>query len=182
MIINSVPQAFARNEAMLVQLKSDWKPSQVDSLADLSEHTLQGALAPMPADWKESARQLTLTALSQGLLCGALDGALLYQTGKLEPLGPRGGPEGLLLENLGRAREVADQSWRSMGADDLQLLSGYGKHQNLSSLEEGEQASRGSQDEFHTFLLATFKAGYALGMVDSAVVFVAGERPGQPPA
>ncbi len=178
----TVTQAFLQNEARLLQLKES--PQETDSLAQLSSDTLARALEPLPADWRASARQLSLQALSQGLLCGALDGAILYQAGQLEPLAEnRAGDEGKLLRGLGQARQVADQSWRGMGADDLQLLSGYGKHQNQATEAEAEQAAtRGSADEFRTFLLATFKAGYAVGLVDAAVVFVAGEAPGQPPA
>ncbi|GMU55334.1 MAG: hypothetical protein AMXMBFR33_44800 [Candidatus Xenobia bacterium] len=177
----TVSQAFLQNEARLLQLKES--PREADSLAELSSDTLARALEPLPADWRESARQLGLQALSQGLLCGALDGAILYQAGQLEPLAEnRTGDEGKLLRSLSQAREVADQSWRGMGADDLQLLSGYGKHQNQATEAEAEQAAQGSADEFRTFLLATFKAGYAVGLVDAAVVFVAGETPGQPPA
>lgn len=177
--MNTVGQVFARADARLGQLKS--KPEPLPELARESSDTLARALSeePLPADWRASAGQLTLTALSQGLLCGALDGAILYQAGQMAPLPSAQGDAGKLLKGLEQARQVADQSWRQMGADDLQLLSGYGKHENRNTLQEGEQAAGGTPEEFQTFLLATFKAGYAVGMVDAAVVFVAGETPGQ---
>jgi hypothetical protein len=89
-----------------------------------------------------------------------------------------------LWENLDRVLETGDSQWRQAHIDDLQLLSGYGKHENRHSLEEGEalQAQSAGQDSaFPAFLLASFKGGYAMGVVDAAVMFVGGERPGAPP-
>lgn len=177
MNVNSISQAFARVDARLMQIKQE--PAPLPELAAESTDTLARAREPLPADWRASAQQLTLTALSQGLLCGALDGAILYQAGQLPTLPTSTGDEEKLFKSLGAAREVANESWRGMTADDLQLLSGFGKHENRNTLEEGQAAAQGSPEEFRTFLLGTFKAGYAVGLVDSAVVFVAGETPGQ---
>lgn len=138
-----------------------------------------------------SGRLLTLAALSGGMFAGALDGTLLFSCDvrvrqpELRSEHPQlARPSRLLWENLDRVLETGDSQWRQAHIDDLQLLSGYGKHENRHSLEEGEalQAQSAGQDSaFPAFLLASFKGGYAMGVVDAAVMFVGGERPGAPP-
>ncbi len=147
---------------------------------------IEGALSPA------TARDLTLAALSGGMFSGALDGILLFahqhrvaqpQDRSLHPELEK--PSRLLWENLHRVLEVAEANWSQAHVDDLQLLSGYGKHENRRSLEEGEameQRTRADRTGFQSFLLASFKGGYAMGAVDAAVMFVGGERPGAPPS
>lgn len=139
----------------------------------------------------ESAREFTLAALSGGIFSGALDGTLLFahQHRVAQPQQPSllsalEKPSRLLWENLHRVLEVAESNWSQAHIDDLQLLSGYGKHENRLSLEEGEemeQRTRGDRLAFQQFLMASFKGGYAMGTVDAAVMFVGGERPDAAP-
>lgn len=138
-----------------------------------------------------SARELTLAALTAGMFAGALDGTLLFahQEHTKQPtresthdhLKP---PSRLLWENLARVLETGQTHWCQAHVDDLQLLSAYGRHENRRSLDEGEQLEEQSRPErakFQGFLLAGFKGGYAMGVVDAAVMLVGGERPGAPP-
>lgn len=136
------------------------------------------------------SRQATLSAMTGGMFAGALDGVLLYghrivtsqppiqsETEKLTR------SWGTLWKNLSQVLEVGQSSWGQAHVDDLQLLSGYGKHENRNSLSEGEamQArSGGDRLDFQTFLMASFKGGYAMGVVDAAVMYVGRERPGAP--
>lgn len=139
----------------------------------------------------QEARDLTLAALTGGMFSGALDGTLLFSHGQRvsQPQLESGlpylaQPSRILWDNLDRVLETGDSNWRQGHVDDLQLLSGYGKHENRNSLEEGEAMeaqTRGDRSQFQAFLLASFKGGYAMGVVDAAVVFVGGERPGAPP-
>jgi hypothetical protein len=140
----------------------------------------------------QQAREFTLAALTGGMFSGALDGTLLFREKervvqpKLESsLSYLRKPTGLLWGNLAQVLEVGHSSWGQAHVDDLQLLSGYGKHENRNSLEEGEaleRQTRGDRSQFQAFLLASFKGGYAMGVVDAAVMFVGGERPGAPPS
>ena len=139
----------------------------------------------------QNAREATLAAMTSGMFSGALDGTLLYahRLVSVQPavLSLKEGlekPSRLLWENLSRVIDVGQSSWGEAHIDDLQLLAGFGKHENLNSLEEGEAVeaqSRADRLEFQTFLLASFKGGYAMGVVDAAVVHVGGERPGAAP-
>ncbi len=139
----------------------------------------------------QGAREHTLAALTGGMFSGALDGALMFSAGErikqpaTESRHPYlTKPSRLLWENLERVLETAHSNWRQAHVDDLQLLSGYGRHENRHSLEEGEaleRQTRGDRSQFQAFLLASFKGGYAMGVVDAAVMFVGGERPGAPP-
>lgn len=137
------------------------------------------------------ARTFTLAAMTGGMFAGALDGTLLFQSGtRLPQPALRSAHPGLLKpvrllgENLERVLDLGQTSWGDAHVDDLQLLSGYGKHENRLSLEDAEQMeaqTRGDRAQFQTFLLASFKGAYAMGMIDAAVMFVGGERPGAPP-
>jgi hypothetical protein len=140
----------------------------------------------------KKAREFTLAALAGGMFAGALDGTLLYshserteQPALRSSLAYLQRSSGVLWENLSRVLEVGESSWRHAHVDDLQLLSGYGKHENRHSMDEGEELeaqTRDDRSQFQAFLLASFKGGYAMGVVDSAVMFVGGERPGAPPS
>lgn len=136
------------------------------------------------------ARQQTMTALSQGIFTGALDGTLTYQHQHhvkhpaLKYFKPEiKKPLELLWANLDSVLEVARSSWYVATIDDLQLLSGYGKYENRRSLKEGEElevTTRSYRLPFLVFILGCFKAGYAMGVIDSAVMLVGNERPGTP--
>lgn len=139
----------------------------------------------------QDAREHTLAALTGGMFSGVLDGALMFSQGE-RPVQPDTESKHaylvkssrLLWQNLERVLETGDASWREAHIDDLQLLSGYGRHENRHSLDEGEaleRQTRGDRSQFQAFLLASFKGGYAMGVVDAAVMFVGGERPGAPP-
>lgn len=139
-----------------------------------------------------AAKEFTLASLTGGMFAGALDGTLLFSHDERVKQPPTesthaylSGPSRLLWQNLDRILDVGAANWRQAHVDDLQLLSGYGKHENRHSIEEGEaleRQTRGDRSQFHAFLLASFKGGYAMGVVDAAVMFVGGERPGAPPS
>lgn len=138
-----------------------------------------------------SDRAATLAALTAGMFAGALDGMLLFVHNQRvkQPIKQSCHPalqdsSRLLWENLERVLEVGQANWAEAHVDDLQLLSGYGKHENRRSLEEGQESgARSGEDRlpFQSFILASFKGGYAMGVVDAAVMFVGKERPGAPP-
>lgn len=175
----SVSEAFRHSEGRVVGLVRTVReePQVAEDLVTLSSTTRQdfeAGAAPFP---KEAARQVALQALAAGLLCGALDGVLMLEASRLvEPTCA----EPKLQKSLEAAQAMARDNWARMSADELQLLSGYGKHQNRATVEEAEAMA--GQPEGQTFLLATFKAGYALGLVDAVLVSRTGEVPGQPAA
>lgn len=190
--MNSVSQVFQQSVQRVVGLGRQVReePSSAEDLAQLSADARRGFVAEvvgLTAFSAEDSRRSALQALAAGLLCGALDGVILLETGRMPLAGPSEGPPALPLpsfdRNLEQAVEVARDNWALMSADELQLLSGYGKHQNGATAEEAEAvAARGDLAEGQTFLLATFKAGYALGLIDSVIVCRTGEVPGQPAA
>lgn len=139
----------------------------------------------------EETSLVTLAALTGGMFAGSLDGVLLFHFQEVveqpsfqsshEHLAH---PAKILKDNLEKVLTVAHSSWKQAHVDDLQLLSGYAKHQNRHSLEEGldmEKRTRKNRAAFQKFLLATFKGAYAMGVADAAVMFVGGEAPGAPP-
>ncbi len=151
--------------------------------------TLVEGLLELPK--AEEVRLLTLAALAQGMFAGALDGALLFQHRQV-PQQPTFAtrrthlkhPTSVLRQNLEQVIEVGRTNWGRAEVNDLQLLAGYGKHQNKDSLKEAVELAGASQTttyDFQGFLLASFKGGYAMGVADAAIVFVGGERPGAPP-
>ena len=128
----------------------------------------------------DSLRSSSLETLAAGLLCGALDGAALYRLGH-RPKPCRLPDSCLSLQaTLQEYLTVADEEWRQLDADALQLQAGYGKHLNRLTHEEnvqfvgqpGRQASHARRALFETF-----RTGYSLGLIDSAIVIVTGERP-----
>jgi len=133
------------------------------------------------------ASMAAIHALHAGLLCGALDGVITMVAGQtlqdppMSASAPGLQPKvDLLVGEMARGREVAGAQWRGMEADDLHLLSGYGKHENRNTAEEAAAAAEGASPlDWQTFLLASFKAGYAVGLVDATLVSVHGQKPGQ---
>jgi hypothetical protein len=157
-----------------------------DTSFELKRRSVRDAVAitdvpKMAAD----ARQSALRALAAGALCGALDGMLIYaaELGIADPAHddvPKDLEEnvGKLTSGLARARAVASKDWKATDADSLQLLAGYGKQSNLQTAEEAAAlAEKATLVEFQTFLLATFKAGYAVGLADSAIICVHRQSP-----
>jgi hypothetical protein len=180
--VEDLLEALHSHRADPQEMQNDSHCLKEKLIAMVETLTHDGPLAP---------RELTLAALAGGMFAGALDGTTLFLCGQrveqpaLNGLLPHlARPTQLLWENLARILETAQSNWSCAHVDDLQLLSGYGKHENRLSLEEGEQMEAKSRDDlpkFQAFLLAGFKGGYAMGVVDAAVMFVGGERPGAAP-
>lgn len=137
----------------------------------------------LPADASaEAVRQSSLAALQGGLLCGALDGLITltaHQAVSAPSLSVPAALEAkrdLLLSGMAKAREVAQGDWAAMPTDDLQLLAGYGKHQNLHTGDESQALVGQPLAAQAEWLMATFKAGYAIGVADAAIM-ARGENP-----
>lgn len=191
------PQSVADLYLQIADLLWDLRRQQAtpEQLRDDSLELKRGLIALVdrgaPPSAASAASEWTLTALAGGMFAGALDGTLLFALGESASQPElRCRDQGLhrpcqlLWDNLGRVLEVAADNWSQAHVDDLQLLSGYGRHQNRDSLQEGEAAQREAQGDwgqFGAFLLASFKGGYAMGVADAAVVFMGGERPGADP-
>jgi len=136
-----------------------------------------GATASIPA--ASEARATAIAALRAGLLCGALDGLIVHLADRLpaDPVLEAATPElepklDLLTKALDRSRGVANTEWRTMEREDLELLSAFGKHENLQTADEAEALV--SQEnlpllDYQSWLLATFKAGYAIGLLDATL-------------
>ena len=149
---------------------------------DLEASTLSGAVALPAGAAPDTLRQAALAALQGGMMCGALDGLLMLAAGQVVsdasvtvPASLEGKRD-LLVAGLVKVREVAQGEWRTMPTDDLQLLAGYGKHQNLQTGQESQALVGRPADEQATWLMATFKAGYAIGAADGAIL-ARGENP-----
>ena len=125
------------------------------------------------------AQNFTLEALALGMIVGVCDGTLIYLGQK------RREPSKLhfkdtklqsnartLTKNLNQILKTADEQWRKSHPDDLHLLCGYGKQENLNSLQEGSKVAGDCKEDlypYRKFLLATFKGGYAMGAIQAAV-------------
>lgn len=123
---------------------------------------------------------MSLQALAAGLLCGARDGARLYLLGERAETFAAAPEAETLRVSLTQYLEVADQEWRSLDVDTLQLQAGYGKHLNRATHRENidflAQPGRSAADARRA-LLETFRTGYSLGLIDAAVVFIGGQPP-----
>lgn len=187
---NTMAALFSEVANLLEHLHSS--PAQPEELQDdslrLKSQLLELVEAIGPELDRSLSREATLSALTGGMFAGALDGALLYAHRRLvtQPtLQPASAalerPSRVLWGNLARVLEAVQNSWgEETHVDDLQLFSGAGKLENRNSLEEGEAMeaqTRADRLEFQTFLLASFKGGYAMGVVDAAVMYIGGERP-----
>ncbi|MGE0496087.1 MAG: hypothetical protein AB7S38_43180 [Vulcanimicrobiota bacterium] len=188
----SVEQLYRGCDELLMALKSDPESFEVVRASSLlAKESLGPELQMRGLPPPREAAAAGLRALASGMISGLLDGMLLYEQD--EPPADfqltvadaqLQAKADVMVQNLGDIVRVARQSWAQGDADSLQLLSGYGRHENRKSDDEAMAlaASPGVPlFEFQVFLLATFKGGYAMGMADAAVVFVAGERPGQAP-
>ena len=118
-----------------------------------------------------------LQALELGMVTGLVDALRLESSGPWEEeapdfiAGPLAGSWQTLWSNLHDARRVAHSSWRKMEREDLHLLWEYGRHQNLDTLEQAVRFQERPDHEFQVFLLATFKAGYAIAMAQGVWQF-----------
>ncbi len=183
----TVPELYQQVEQFLRSLKD--KPAPHNELLEQSE-TLSRALMPLVAAVKENqsmlqAQNFTLEAFALGMVRGAGDGAVLFQYQQsVEHPEFETDDEALkssaevLHKNIKHIAETAQNQWAKAHSDDLHLLCGYGKQENLGSLQEGGKLGvkdETSLFEFRKFLLASFKGGYATGMIQAAVIFVAGD-------
>lgn len=148
----------------------------------LRQSVLSKAVTLAPEAAADAVRQASLAALQGGMMCGVLDGLVMLcasQTVADAPVPVPAQLEGkrdLMNAGLAAAREVAQKDWNGMAMDDLQLLAGYGKHQNLHTGDESQALVGRTANEQAEWLMATFKAGYAIGVAD-AVILARGENP-----
>ena len=129
------------------------------------------------------AQNFTLEALALGMVCGAGDGMLEFfhhAQRKHEPLSldkPQLQSDSQTLsKNLEQILTTARENWSKAHPDDLHLLCGYGKQENQNSLQEGGKLAAECEKDlypYRKFLLATFKGGYAMGVIEAAVVCLA---------
>ncbi len=122
----------------------------------------------------DDVEQASLKALAWGLACGAHDGLDLYLNQRL-PLQPQGPPEHLQV--LSQYLEVANSDWRELSADDLQLQAAYGRHLNRATHLENVEYLQRPQARLSHALWETFRTGYSIGLIDSAIVALWKERP-----
>lgn len=174
----TVSELYERVEGFVQSLRED--PTDFSSLAHQSDLLLE-ALPRLLNSVSEKprmlqAQNLTLEALGLGMVMGACDGFLLFQEDTLPaPAELQFQDKELhrlaqvLAKNLSEICLVAQKDWKSTHPDDLHLLCGYGKQQNLKSLEEGGQLATHSETSlrgFQKFLLASVKGGYAMGVAE----------------
>ena len=176
-------ELYGQVEGFLKSLKAE--PVEADELR-LQSETLTAALGPLLRGLPSEpslleAQNITLEAFALGAVRGAGDGTLLYlhQSPVPQPainleIETLRSSERLLQDNLEKIVGVAETNWRKAHPDDLHLLIGYGKQENSRSPEEGGRLiSQGAgHDEFRTFLLASFKGGYAVGIAHAAGTFL----------
>lgn len=164
--------------------------SEPASLEDLREHCYSVVTQVSPVltsiEGLPSAlesQNLTLEMFRLGSLYGVGNGILMFHhrsspTSLPSPtsqdeLGPL---FALLSSNLNTINETTSSQWPCAHIDDLHLLCGYGQQENLRTLEEAVEVVQecGSFIEFQRFLMATFKGGYAVGLAQTATVFLDG--------
>lgn len=170
-------EAFARIGEFLWSLREARHCPELGRLkVDCVEQLLSQTFTRDPED----IRRFSLRALAAGLLCGALEGAGYFLA--CRPPGPW--PEHpdfeITRERLEQAWTTARQSWPQMAVDDLQLQSAYGKHLNRATEQENVeflQPDHRHQGDFRRALLETYRTGYSLGLIDSAIVFLGGQLP-----
>ena len=176
-------QAFLHTADLLVGLAAQ-SPQQVLLSRAESRRTKEELLTQIErlavVPEADGVRTMSLQSLASGLLSGALDGAALYRLGAAPE--PCQVPESCrsMLETLSQYLEVADQQWRGLDCDQLQLQAGYARHINRSTHDENVDylQVRGRQPgDARRAFLETFRTGYSLGLIDSAIVFLTGERP-----
>jgi len=184
----TVAELYDQIESFLTHLKTH--PATVSQLEQQSQLLTQ----ELPRIVHSASSQLsllhsqnvTLEALSFGMIRGASDGSLLFQhrvdavpqtpiqfeAEHLHSLSET------LLRNLSQITDVAGEKWLESHPDDLYLLCAYAKHENQSTLQEGgavAQQCAHDMFEFQRFLMATFKGGFATGLIQAAVTVLGDE-------
>lgn len=180
-------ELYERVESFVRSLKTD--PVEPTRLQDQGQQLFQklGPLIEAVPDHLSmlQAQNFTLEAFALGMVCGAGDGMLDFfhhaqRKSEVLALSDKRleNDAKILTHNLGQIRTTAKENWSKAHPDDLHLLCGYGKQENLGSLQEGAKLAEECDDDlypYRKFLLATFKGGYAIGMIQAAVVVLAEE-------
>jgi hypothetical protein len=180
----TVSELYEQVETFLAGLKS--RPATVAELENQSAILTQSLPELVLSAATElsmlQAQNMTLEAFALGMIRGAGDGSLLFQHRVHAPHPPLEFEAELLqpsaqtlLKNLVQITEVAGEKWPESHPDDLHLLCAYAKHENQNTLREGSQVAQQCSPqmyEFQHFLLATFKGGFATGLIQAAVTFL----------
>lgn len=170
-----VPEAFARLEQLLLTWQSpDQLPSPLESRLLKEQFLAQVAGLETVGD-QGHILHLSRQSMAAGLLCGALDGGRLYLADELPE--PFESPPSLdeTRQGLAQIVEVADQYWRGLDLENLELQSRYGKEQNLRSDEENlaRLNRRGASGrEARQQFSETFRTGYGVGLIEAALILL----------
>lgn len=174
----TVPDLYKAVELFLESLTSReelWDALRAESQAMMD--ALEPLVETVPAEPSMLiAQNITLDALTFGMLSGACDAHLLLAGHEVSPLLNYGFSDQdlrtagfILSKNLGQIRQTVRENWTRAHPDDLHLLKGYAQHENAGTLQEAGQIGIKSVPSLQRFLLATFKGGYATGAVFAAV-------------
>ena len=167
--VDELGHRLHRGKPLREELKEQSAAAPLALKAILEEHTR--------ADSPLVLGNQALEALELGMVTGLVDALRLEDSGPWEEDAPDIVGEPLvsswktLWSNLNDARRVADSNWRKMEREDLHLLWEYGRHQNLDTLEQAVRFQGKPDLEFQVFLMATFKAGYAVAMAQGVWQF-----------
>ena len=172
-----VAESFRRIQELLPTLKSK-EVEQLHSPLEsrlLKEQFLDQVASMTGIGDEGHVRHLSRQSLAAGLLCGALDGAHLYLSNQSPEEFQC--PPGLAhcRQELSQIVEVADQYWRGLDLKNLENQSTYGKEQNLKTDEENIAALVRpdiTAREVQRQLSETFRTGYGIGLVESALALV----------
>ncbi|MBT9585970.1 hypothetical protein IV102_21685 [bacterium] len=175
-----VAEAFQRISQLLPILKKlepDQLPSPLESRLLKEQFVNQVGNMASVGD-AGHIRHLSRQALAAGLLCGALDGAHLYLVDQ-QPESFEFPPAlAHFPQELCQIVEVADQYWRGLDLENLELQSSYGKQQNLQTDEENIAIlgrSGISAREIQRQFSETFRTGYGIGLVEAALALIFGQ-------
>lgn len=176
-LLNPLPvkEAFER----IGQLLAGWQgpdhlPSPLESRL-LKEQFLAQVSQLMGVGDQGHILHLSRQSMAAGLLCGALDGGRLYLADELPeefecpPMLAETG------QGLAQIVEVADQYWRGLDLENLELQSRYGKEQNLLTDEENLarlNRSGVTPTQVRQQFSETFRTGYGVGLVEAALILL----------
>ena len=170
-------QAFARISEFLWGLRES---GQCPRIEGFKQRCLAELLTePWTGCTEELSRQ-SLTALAAGLACGAIEGAAYFGWAQAPAPWPPDGRLEVTCARLDEAWVVARERWPEAHVDDLQLQAAYGKHLNRETAQENIDflaAPSRTEADFRRALLETYRTGYSLGLIDSAIVFLGGQVP-----
>ena len=176
----TVPDLYQSIDEFIEFLLSVQPSSQeLESQSALAKHELRelvsGIRMPLSA---LTSGDLALRSLRLGMVNGIVDGLRLQdedvwsEQSRVPPDSPLSKSWGILWKNLEDARIMARDNWSKMERDDIHLLWEYGRHQNLDTLQQAiHYADHEEPLRFQIFLLATFKAGYAVAVAQSVWKF-----------